>query len=78
MLTLEEFAEYCECSNADYRLRTVGKNATERKVALKPITEWFDSQDRILYDSASLKSLHARVDAIVDKFSTLVSIYVGC
>ena len=79
MPKLEDFAEYMKHGDADYHyhLHTVGKTAAEKEAALKLIVDWCNSQDRTLFDSTSLKSLHARIQATVDKFSTLVSICVG-
>lgn len=76
-LKIEDFAKYQKRSDADYNLRTEGKTLAEKEAALKLIKDWCNTLDRTLFDSSSLKSLNARVEAIVNKFSGLVSVHVA-
>ena len=48
----------------------------EKAVTLKPIIDWCEQQDRTLSDNldTSLKYLTTQMQAIIDKFSTLVFI----
>ena len=69
--TPQHYQEHCL---TDYRLCTDNRTKMEKAAALKPIIDWCEQQDRTLSDNSdtSLKSLTTRMQAIIDKFSTLV------
>lgn len=72
-LQAEKYTDYIQYCDADYHLRTDGKTSAQKVEALKPIRDWCLLQDKNITESTSMSSLSSRVQAIVSKFSTLVS-----